>query len=211
MPAVKTAHGEQSELLDVLDEHGSPTGERKERNLVHRDGDWHRSFHLWVVNADNQVLFQRRSAEKDIEAGKVDVSVGGHFGAGEGLEDVLREVDEELGFQAEARELTRLTGRKTERFYDHAIDREFQDVYVLKRDAPLNSYHMNCSEVTVLYELPLAGAVELFRYGTPLAVAGWDCQGRVSNALLHEADLIERARTETVEILQQLQEWTAGS
>lgn len=198
---------EQEELLDVLDEHGTPTGERKERSLVHADGDWHRSLHLWIINADNQVLFQRRSADKVIEPGKIDVSVGGHFGAGEGLEEVMREVDEELGFLVEASELIKLASRKTERFYDHATDREFQDVYVLRRDAPLNSYQLTCSEVSVVYELPVAGAIELFRDCTPLAAAGWDCQGRENNALLYEADLIQRARSETVEILEQLRDW----
>lgn len=207
---MKPQLADESELLDVLDEHGVPTGERKERSEVHRDGDWHRSLHLWIMNADNELLFQRRSADKVIEPGKIDVSVGGHFGAGEELEDVLREVDEELGFLVEANELTKLTSRKTERFYDHATDREFQDVYVLRRDAPLDSHQLNCSEVSVLYELPVAGAIKLFRDGTPLAVAGWDCQGRNNNALLYEADLIAHARTETVEVLQLLQEWAAA-
>ncbi len=202
---------EQQELLDGLDESGSPTGERKARSLVHRDGDWHRSIHIWVVNAEGLVLFQRRAPGKLIESGKIDVSVGGHFGAGEGLADVMREVDEELGFLPSEQELTRLDSRKTERFYDDAIDREFQDVYALRRDAPLSSYQLDCSEVTVVYELPIAGAMELFRDGTPLAAAGWDCQGRVNNALLHEGDLIERARSETVKVLGLLQDWFAAN
>lgn len=198
---------EQHEPLDVLDDKGTPTGQRKARHLVHRDGDWHRSIHIWVVNGDGQVLFQRRAPGKLIEAGKIDVSVGGHFGAGEGLSEVLREVDEELGFLPSVDELTRLDSRQTERFYDDAIDREFQDVYALRRDAPLNTYQLDCSEVTVVYEAPIAGAIELFRNGTPLAVAGWDCQGRVNNALLHEDDLIHRARSETVKILELLNDW----
>lgn len=195
----------------MLDESGSPTGERKARSLVHRDGDWHRSIHIWVVNKEGLVLFQRRAPGKLIEAGKIDVSVGGHFGAGEGLRDVMREVDEELGFLPSVQELTRLDNRKTERFYDDAIDREFQDVYVLRRDAPLSSYQLDCSEVTVVYELPIAGAIELFRDGTPLAAAGWDCQGRVNNALLHDGDLIERARSETINVLGLLQDWFIAS
>lgn len=191
----------------MLDETGQPTGERKARSQVHQDGDWHRSIHIWVVNADGQTLFQRRAPGKLIEAGKIDVSVGGHFGAGEGLAQVMREVEEELGFLPTPDELTRLDSRKTERFYDDAIDREFQDVYALRRDAPLNTYQLDCAEVTVVYEVPIAGAIELFRDGTPLAVAGWDCQGRVNNALLHDGDLIHRARSETVKVLGLLDAW----
>lgn len=200
---------EEQELLDVLDESGQPTGETKPRGQVHSDGDWHRSFHLWVISSDGLVLFQRRAPSKLIEPGRIDVSVGGHFGAGEGLEDVLREVDEELGFLPAASELSKLTDRRTERYYDGATDREFQDVYALRRDAPLDSYQLDCTEVTVVYELPVAAAIELFRDGTPLAAAGWDCQGRVNNALLVEDDLIQRARDETVKVLEQLQEWLA--
>ena len=201
------AQDEQQELLDVLDPTGKPTGEQKARSLVHRDGDWHRSIHIWVVNADGQAVFQRRAPGKLIEAGRIDVSVGGHFGAGEGLSEVLREVEEELGFMPSESELTKIDSRRTERFYDDAIDREFQDVYALRRDAPLNTYQLDCSEVTVVYEVPIIGAIELFRDGTPLGVAGWDCQGRVNNALLHEDDLIHRARAETVKVLGLLDDW----
>ncbi len=202
-----SAGDEEQELLDVLDETGKPTGEKKQRGKVHSDGDWHRSFHLWVVSPEGLVLFQRRAPGKLIEPGRIDVSVGGHFTAGEGLEDVLREVEEELGFLPEVSDLSKLTERHTERFYEGAIDREYQDVYALVRDVPLDSYQLNCSEVTVVYELPVAGAIELFRDGTPLAAAGWDCQGRVNNALLVEDDLIQRARDETVKVLGLLQEW----
>src|SRR4051812_30424750 len=41
-----------SELFDLYDADGAPLGLRKERALVHRDGDWHRSLHLWVVLAE---------------------------------------------------------------------------------------------------------------------------------------------------------------
>ncbi|MFO8150831.1 MAG: NUDIX domain-containing protein, partial [Trueperaceae bacterium] len=85
------------EVLDLLDEHGDPTGEVKRRADVHRDGDWHRAFHLWVMHPDGYVLLQRRSRTKDLAAGKVDVSVGGHLRAGEIWLDALREAEEEIG------------------------------------------------------------------------------------------------------------------
>ena len=77
---------EGDEFLDVLTEEGLPTGRTKRRTEVHRDGDWHRSFHLWIVKEGRYVLLQRRSQAKDLEPNKLDVAVGGHFSAGGGLE-----------------------------------------------------------------------------------------------------------------------------
>ena len=94
-----------SERLDVLDEHGIPTGTTKSRGEVHRDGDWHRAFQLWIVKEGNYVLLQRRAKGKDLEPGKVDVTVGGHYRAGETLLDVVREVEQEIGLSVRPGEL----------------------------------------------------------------------------------------------------------
>jgi isopentenyldiphosphate isomerase len=119
------------ERLEVLDAAGSPTGVIKPRALVHRDGDWHRAFHLWVVHPDGCVLLQRRSASKDLAAGKVDVSVGGHVRPGETLPDMLREAEEEIGLTLRPGATEYLETLRAERTYpDGSLDREFQDVYV---------------------------------------------------------------------------------
>jgi isopentenyldiphosphate isomerase len=201
---------EQEELFDVLDHEGNETGERKARAAVHRDGDWHRGFHLWIVKEGRYVLFQRRAKEKDLEAGKLDVSVGGHFRAGETLVDVLREAEEELGLHVKLHQIHHLLTRRVERHYPHAIDREVQEVYALRCDQPLEHYYLNCREVSVLYEVPLERAIALYRDGTFVPVAGFDCQQRTNNALLVADDLIAQARSETVETLEELQAWFDG-
>ncbi|KAJ9452688.1 Nudix hydrolase 3 [Diplonema papillatum] len=77
------------------------TGEYKERRLVHRDGDWHRSVQVWVVAGEDEqrkVLLQRRSAHKDVDPGTLDVSCAGHVsGADSVRETVVKELAEELG------------------------------------------------------------------------------------------------------------------
>lgn len=195
------------ELFDVLDAAGRPTGETKPRSQVHRDGDWHRSFHLWLVKERRYVLLQRRSDKKDLEPGKVDVSVAGHFAAGETLAEVVREAEEELGLFVRPEQLHHLMTRKAERFYESATDREFEEVYVLAVDQPLEHYYLDCREVSVLYEAPLQGATELYSRGGFLAVAGYDCQARTNNALLIEEDLIAQSRSDTASSLRAIQAW----
>lgn len=199
------------ERLDVLNPAGLPTGETKSREAVHRDGDLHRTFHLWIVREERSVLMQRRSQSKDLEPGKLDVAVGGHFGAGETLIDVLREVEEELGFSVSLGELEYLCTTHAQRDYEGLRDNELQETYLLRRDAPLEHYHLNPGEVDVLYELPLAGAIALFRRGTPLAVPGYDAYGRQNNALLVTNDLIEQARDEVVARLEQITDLIGAS
>ena len=44
----------------MLNAAGLPTGRTKERAAVHRDGDLHRTLHVWLVKDDRSVLLQRR-------------------------------------------------------------------------------------------------------------------------------------------------------
>src|SRR5918992_5130264 len=88
------------ELFDVVRADGLPLGIRKARAEVHRDGDWHRSVHVWVAGRDDGgpfLLCQRRGLGKDTWPGKLDATVGGHLRAGEDLDEALREVEEEIG------------------------------------------------------------------------------------------------------------------
>ncbi len=192
---------ESDEYLDVLDDSGLPTGQTKRRAEVHADGDWHRSFHLWIVKEQRFVLMQRRSAGKDLEPGRIDVSVGGHFSAGETLLDVLREAEEELGLQLRPKDIEYLLTQQVERRYETATDREFQDVYLLHCDQALSDYMLNCDEVMVLYEVPLERAIALYEHGDHVAVSGFDCQQRNNHALLVLEDVISQARQDTLKAL----------
>lgn len=206
-------NGDQDELLDVLDGAGVPTGEQKARGAVHRDGDWHGAVHVWVVKDGKYVLLQRRSRLKDLEAGKVDVTVGGHRGAGEGFRAVLREAEEEIGLRLSGADLTYLGTVRSERVYatePPTIDREFQDVYVVADDRPLTEYTLAPEEVEVLYEVPVEAAIELFRNAKAVAVAGFDAQRRPSNALLYENDLLECGRELHAAALEKVVDWLAG-
>jgi len=202
---------DDTELLDLLDDQGKPTGETKARSDVHRDGDWHRAFHLWVMHPDCYVLLQRRSKTKDLAPGKVDVSVGGHLRAGEIWLDALREAEEEIGLGLRPGDVDLLGTMRSERAYpDGALDRELQDVYAaLVEGRELQDYDLRCDEVSVLYEAPLERLIELYREGRSLPVAGWDCQRRRNDALLVPEDLIAEGRAGTLAALEWLAAWWA--
>lgn len=205
----------QDELLDVLDEQGLPTGEAKARGRVHQDGDWHRAIHIWVVREENLVLLQRRSMTKDLEAGKIDVSIGGHYRAGELFVDALREADEELGLTLRPGQPEYLGTVRDVRAYPDAepplLDREFQEVYVVRDEQGLDRYVLDPHEVDTLYELPVDKAIALFRDGEYVAAAGFDSMRRPSNALLYDADLPSQGRMLHVQALERVREWLAGT
>ncbi|HEY6892867.1 MAG TPA: NUDIX domain-containing protein, partial [Rhodanobacteraceae bacterium] len=94
------------ERIDVLTPEGKPTGKRKAKPDIHRDGDWHRAAHIWILSRDGRFLIQRRSLRKDNNPGLWDVSAAGHLSAGESAIDAaVRETFEELGLTIRADEL----------------------------------------------------------------------------------------------------------
>jgi len=137
------------ELVDLLTPDGAPTGITKEKRLAHRDGDWHRAAHLWIVTSDDRLLLQRRALIKESWPGLWDISVAGHVSAGESAIDaVIREAHEELGLVIDAKELTHIGTLKY-----HAIVRadyienEFHDVYVVSRDVLSEELVLDAEEV----------------------------------------------------------------
>jgi isopentenyldiphosphate isomerase len=127
------------EILDVFDEHGRQIG-TKRRGDVHRDGDWHLAFHLWVV-APTGVLLQRRARDKSSWPGFLDASAAGHLLAGESIRDGLREADEELGVAYVFDNLAHLGVHRvadTER--SGTVNRELQHVFAVRDDRPLTAW-----------------------------------------------------------------------
>ena len=85
------------EYFDILDENGNKTGKTKLRSEVHRDGDWHKAVHIWIINDNGNILLQRRCATKDSNPNMLDISSAGHLTAGDdSLSGAIRELKEEL-------------------------------------------------------------------------------------------------------------------
>ena len=94
------------EYFDILDENGNKTGKTKLRSEVHRDGDWHKAVHIWIINDKGDILLQRRCATKDSNPNMLDISSAGHLSAGDSsLDGAIRELKEELNLDVKPNEL----------------------------------------------------------------------------------------------------------
>ena len=154
------------ERFDVVLPDGTPTGRTKTRAEVHRDGDWHRSVHVWVAGVGEDgapfLLFQRRSLGKDTWPGRLDATVGGHYRAGEGLAQALREVEEEIGVGVAEEDLRRLGLRVCVSEAEPGVrDHELQDVFLLRDDRPLTAYRPEPAELAALVRFPLPPLLDL--------------------------------------------------
>ncbi len=154
------------ERFDVVLPDGTPTGRTKARAEVHRDGDWHRSVHVWVAGVGEDgvgfLLFQRRGLGKDTWPGRLDATVGGHYRAGEGLAQALREVEEEIGVAVAETGLRRLGLRVCVNEAEPGVrDHELQDVFLLRDDRPLPAYRLEPAELAALVRFPLPPLLDL--------------------------------------------------
>ena len=149
-------NGQVMELLDLADAQGNPTGQVRERTLVHLYGDRHRTSHVWIVRPDHkgsfEVLLQKRAAGKDSYPGCYDISSAGHIPAGCGyLESALRELQEELGLHTEPEELVLLgfhEGNVRSNFHNRPFhNHEYSAVYLLRKDIEPASLSLQAEEI----------------------------------------------------------------
>lgn len=140
------------EFFDIYNEDGSTADYTASRDDAHRNGLWHKTVHIWIVNSQGRVLLQKRSIYKETFPGFWDISCAGHVDAGESSPDAaIRELSEELGIRASKNELQFLFSvRQYYRKEDPlVIDNEIADVFLLKNPRDIDS--MSCNdEVTDL-------------------------------------------------------------
>lgn len=149
------------EYLDILDENGLPTGQTATRKEVHEKGLWHRAVLVVVVDKDNRLLIQQRSAIKEKYPNKWDLSVAGHVSSGfDSLNAAYTEVMEEIGTQipvdiktVDFRFLTSF--RDIRKVSDTFFENQFYDLFILKLNIPLREINLQLDEVQAVdYKSP---------------------------------------------------------
>jgi isopentenyldiphosphate isomerase len=139
------------ELLRIYTPGGEPTDTFKPRAEVHRDGDWHATVHLWVLNSSGELLFQKRSDDAELHPGLWDVSAAGHVVGDDSLEVSLeRESLEELGVTVSAKDAEWLFTLQTQLHTETLHERVFQHIYLMHKDIALSELHLQQDEVTAV-------------------------------------------------------------
>lgn len=139
------------EYLDILDEKGNKTGEKKPRKEVHSKGYWHKGVHIWVINRKGELLVQRRSSNKDVYPNKLYISVAGHPVSGENeLEGIKREFLEEIGIELDLDKLDYLFtfSQKVVENGGKFLDNQFYDVYLVEIDLDISKLQLQKEEVS---------------------------------------------------------------
>ncbi|MFB6468095.1 NUDIX hydrolase [Cytobacillus sp. Hz8] len=120
------------EQIKIFDEHGHEIG-IEGREDVHQKGDWHETFHCWIVGKAggvDYIYFQIRSEQKKDYPNLLDITAAGHILAHESVIDGIREIKEELGLDVSFSELESLGMIKDCILTNQLIDKEFCHVYL---------------------------------------------------------------------------------
>jgi 8-oxo-dGTP pyrophosphatase MutT (NUDIX family) len=167
------------EIVDILaPPRFEPTGQTKTRNQAAEDGDWIGTFNIWLYSWDTEpmMLYQQRSLQKDWEPGKLDVSAGGHYAAGEQGLDGLRELKEELGIDILPSKVD-MWGKKLHVSLDVAgrERRHVVSVFTAPFDGDLRDIELDPHELSGLFLVPARALLEIFiGKRTSLIVQGID-------------------------------------
>jgi isopentenyldiphosphate isomerase len=141
------------EYFDVLDENGNKTGKIKLRSEVHRDGDWHKAVHIWIINENGDILLQRRCATKDSNPNMLDISSAGHLSAGDSsLDGAIRELKEELNLDVKPDELQFIkTLKRSSKYTETFINNEFDDLYILRTNKTIDEMNFQEEEISEIF------------------------------------------------------------
>jgi len=173
-------YGTKEEQVDILlPPDFQKSGQIKPLSKAWQDGDWIGTFVLWIVQdrPTPALLYQQRSLDSSWAPGKLDVTAGGHYRAGETIRDGLREVKEELGREYKFKDLTYL-GRKLHLGVDVSggeLRKNLVDMFIIRDNAPLNHYHLEKKEVVALLACPLKELLKVHtRKGYSFSAQGFD-------------------------------------
>jgi len=144
------------EYFDILDENGNKTGKIKLRNEVHRDGDWHKAVHIWIINDKGDILLQRRCATKDSNPNMLDISSAGHLTAGDdSLSGAIRELKEELNIDIQPNQLQFIkTLKRSSKYTETFINNEFDDLYILRTNKGIEDMKYQEEEISEIFYVP---------------------------------------------------------
>ena len=133
------------EYLDVYDENNEPLARNAPRDVVHAEGLWHHTVHIYAWRTTPQgpqILAHLRSKNKKQYPGRLDPVFGGHVKSGRSeRQTVIDELQEETGIRADSDRLQEHRFVKKDDPISAPNDREFNMIF---------TYELNNAEVAAL-------------------------------------------------------------
>ena len=141
-----------NEYIDIVDHNGIPTGVAVPKSEIHAKGHLHNTAHVWLYNAEGEILLQQRSSKKIICPLLWDVSVAGHVDAGETPKQAAkREAKEEIGIDLSAVNLKKIGVFECFQSYENGIqDNELHNTFIAKIESLISDLHPQPNEVEAL-------------------------------------------------------------
>ena len=130
----------QTEIWDILDEEGKPTGRTMARgNYSFKSGEYHLVVHIRITSGGGDFLIQRRADSRKLMPGEW-AATGGAAQAGEdSFSAAARELYEELGISSSRETLKFLTRIKRRN--------SFLDIWSIETNVPAEQLKLQKSEV----------------------------------------------------------------
>lgn len=151
-------------LIDVFTDGYEHVGAADKQD-AHRRGLWHRTFSALAFHpARRRVLLQKKAPGRYAfdRPDYADITVGGHYHAGEEIPDGIREVHEELGLPVAYAELHPIGVRQTAvTLAPDYREREFQHWHLLPLEVDVEAIPLADAEVCGLVEVDLDDAISL--------------------------------------------------
>ena len=154
----------EDELLNIFDQNRNLIGVAT-RKEVHRLGYWHETFHCWFVSNESGIEYiymQIRSNNKRDYPNLIDITAAGHLLANESVEDGVREIAEELGFEIEFKELISLGTIKYSVNKNQFIDNEIAHVFLYKSEHKFADYRLQKEEASGIVKAKLSDFSKLW-------------------------------------------------
>ena len=138
------------ERIDIYDKLGQKSGKTEDKYEAHRKALIHKGVCVWIINSKDEILLQTRNSQV-MFPNRMDISFSGHIRAGEtSLDAAIREGKEELGIDIEIDNLQYLFSCREYGEIDGYIENEIDDVFLYRKDIPLEEYSFCDNEVKVV-------------------------------------------------------------
>lgn len=151
-------------LIDIFNDRYERMG-TEDKIAAHAKGLWHRTFSALAVNPTTQrVILQKKALGRYSfdRPDYADITVGGHYHAGETIPDGVREVHEEFGLPVAYTDLHPIGLRQTAvTLAPDYLEREFQHWHLLPLDLDLEAIPLADAEVSGLVDINLDDALAL--------------------------------------------------